>query len=216
MKRSGDFLGLIVIALFFSACGKYFEPPSRTTEYSMNEVKLISKSIGSPDDNRTFLQEKYTVGPEDRLLLAYDVLLKHANDVIIEDKEVVMNVTVVDVAALEIARSSIQICPVTSRWVILATWRRGHPFSAAGIWHKEGGDFDANGCVTAMPAVVGAPVKATLSFDMTNWFRDYVRARTKNDGLIIVSTQSVSIVGDRNGSYSPRITFTEYLPKKTL
>ena len=177
--------------------------------FSIDGIKLVSPSIQRLDDERAYGQSQYEISPESRLLLRFEALSKHADNVVLEaDKTVKLRIRVPTGGDKDRALRSARICPVTKAWMMLATWEVAHPFGTSGRWQARGGDFDLSGCVTPTTNREDATL---LDFDVKRWFLDYPRGRQQNHGLLLMSSESFLVEGDRSGSYSPRILFVKWV-----
>jgi len=180
-----------------NSSGTTLEPQS----FSFDGVKLIQPNIADGSAASTIQQEVYPIADQSRLLLRFETFLSKVDQVSINNK-VKVSVTLVSSSDVNFAQSNFVICPISANWMMLATWYKAYPMGSSGTWKKPGGDFDQTGCVTTT-TVSGQ----TLNFDVTNWVTDYVMGRRLNFGLILYSQSPnpLSIDGDTNGSYSPRI-----------
>jgi hypothetical protein len=176
--------------------------------FSMNGVKRISPSVARGDDPSSYLQDSYPVAPDSRLLFRFEELSTRdlSRIRVSAPDKVEVQVAAVSAAEAAVAKDRLELCPVTRNWMMLATWSSAHPFGGAdGEWARPGGDHDAAGCVKAHKTE-----DQRLLFDVTTWFVDYPRGRGLNYGLLLRSeSAAVSVVGERSGSYSPRILWKE-------
>ena len=171
-----------------------------------NGVKLISKNISDPRDKRTFQQANYTIGPSSRLLTRLEGMNDRAGRAVVDgDKRMYMAVSSDD---FKVNKSNlaaqVSICPLTTNWMMLATWNKAHPFPTKGSkWKNAGGDIAQVDCVTAD---VSYPDQEddTLYFDISDWYIFYVKSRSRNFGLMIKATTDVVIFGDENSMKGPR------------
>jgi hypothetical protein len=171
--------------------------------YPLDGVKLVKADIDSPSDPSTTQQPEYALDPSARLLLRFESLGTYANEIRTESGhaiEVLVNPRVSNHEELETVRSKLQLCSLARNWMMLATWKRGHPFDASGKWAKPGGDYDSEQCF--QPTITE---KEELAFDVTPWLIQEVRGRGRNYGFVLLSTSSLRISGDASGAQSPRI-----------
>jgi hypothetical protein len=238
--KSHIFLSIVLLASL-SACG----PGGRSTsaeprlyeEMRVSDiVKHISTDIKSSTDERSFEQQYYKVGPNDRLLIMYSTLTSQADRINTADGgKVLFEINLEKVADSARASSSVKLCPITAKWMMLATWERAFPRKK---WENPGGDYDADGCITpslTKPSVTITPTKkqssndsdirpvttptptptpepvadGTLFFDITRWYLDYPKGRNINLGWVLISSQEMQVMGDRSGSRSPRLYWYE-------
>lgn len=182
-------------------------PPRRivhTVAYDFDAVKQISSSIFSPDDDSTMLAKRYTVSPSSRVLVRFEKLRKKiGNFIYAEDNPMLVHIRITPETDPAVAQANLKVCPLKKTWMMLATWREAYPSSGEGHWSKRGGDFNPARCRTAI-AMDGD----TLDFDVSDWAQDDVRARGKNRGLIVISSEDVEIYGD-SSSFAPSLTWTE-------
>lgn len=200
--------GMVLTLLLTSGCGlARLGFGSIPSEYSLDGVKRLSPGTAS-DDSTTWGQSAYRVSAQSHLLLRFEKLDSHVSHIDTTSPNAVeIQVSLTDPSEMDLALTELQLCPVTRSWMMLATWELAHPFMGGERWTAAGGDYEPAGCV------VGTQVESstkTISFDVTQWFKDYPRGRGVNDGLLALSIQPIHIVGDQSGSYSPRISFQEF------
>lgn len=197
----------LVLSLTFvlTGCGLDLGVPATPQLYSLDGVKLLVQSNDKGQDPSTFLQATYSIDPSHRLLLRFENLETQVGSVdLSQGKTVQMRLAVPDASQTAAAISTLKLYPVTRPWMMLASWDYAFPFGDSGRWKQPGGDFDSDGGVVAVLSPDDARV---LNFDVTQWFLDYPRGRSVNYGLILTSSTPVTVVGDTNGTYSPRIAF---------
>lgn len=211
-----SFFATVSMVLPLLACGKLGPDPDSSVEqnYSFDGVKLITPTITKSNDPQAYSRNQYTISPTSRLLMRFEDLGSHSNDIRIgTDRRVRVQIAVVNIADIVIARETLKLCPLVNQWMMLATWNLRHPFGQDGKWSAEGSDFDPAGCVSPVTVDNNLTKRDTVSpiltFDMTDWFVNYARGRNQNYGLVLIAEKSVTICGDANGSYSPRILWDE-------
>ncbi|HEX4923932.1 MAG TPA: hypothetical protein VFV50_07595 [Bdellovibrionales bacterium] len=219
----------ILTALSLAGCGS----PKLSQEAPLNEemrvsdvIKLISSDIKEGADDTTFDQQHYRVGPSRRLLIMYSSLNSHVGTInTANGGKVTLELSLTIPADTDSALNAFKICPITDKWMLLATWERAFPRRK---WNTPGGDFDLAGCVSptstkpavssasqnqsTQPQATAAPAAdpdGSLYFDITKWYLNYPKGRGVNYGLILVSTAELEIMGDRSGGRSPRIYWYE-------
>ena len=169
-------------------------------DYAMNGVKLIAKSISNNQDSRAIRQDRYELNPEQRLLLRLEDLMDRQAHIATDHSDGIS----VEVTVAEGERNRLKLCPLTTQWMMLATWNYAHPFGGRGRWQNEGGDFDPDRCM-----LPGNHTATRARFNITQWFLNYPRARGVNLGLILVASDSVVIFGDASPLEFPRITYAQ-------
>lgn len=237
-RLAGSFT-LLAIAVLLNACGPLTaggltgSDPGKETIYALDGVKMISTSVTTSDDSRTYGQRTYTISPTDRLLMRFESL-SSASLKILSDKPVRIRVFAASDADLTQAMTSLRVCPILKNWMMGATWDTAHPFKGGG-W-TPGGEIELDDCVapetevtatnppSASPAPAtgsGAPTSAfagspcmdpgAICFDVSAWYNNYVVQRSMNYGVALISYdgKAVRIYGDGAGSKGPRIHWTE-------
>jgi hypothetical protein len=207
-------------ALALSACELYVGDQPRTPieepqTYSMDGVKYIAPSVADGAAPMTYNQPTYAISDSGRLLLRFESLSNKLDQISLADgRRVSLEIGLPAGSDASAAISSIEVCPILKNWMMLATWDRAHPMPG-GAWSRDGGDYDPEGCVRgALSAKTGAAARSTnepqvIQFDVTQWFVDYVKGRAQNYGLILLSGNGgeVTVIGDADGTYSPRINW---------
>lgn len=211
MKNRIPIASLLLPLLSLSSCELLtddpFGPPEPRT-YSMDGVHLISPSFSSGQDPRTFLQPEYALSDTERLLVRFESLGAKESSVSLADgRKVKVQIGLVHGVDPDQAEASLVLCPMVHDWMMLATWTAGHPFGASGRWNSPGGDFESSGCVSGVKS--DSDGTNILSFDVTQWFVDYVRGRGVNYGQILYAPngKKIEIMGETNGTFSPRISW---------
>ena len=181
--------------------------PAEPQTYNLNGTKWITPSIREGTDPRTFGRSVYSVSPEARLLLRFEDLGKKVSDIsLAEGRRVYIDLSLVDGENSQAAVATLELCPITKKWMRLATWFNAFPMPG-GNWSRDGGDFDGSGCIRGDLKTADASVNS-IRYDVTQWVIDYVKARGTNHGLILISSGGgVNVRGDADGTYSPRITW---------
>jgi hypothetical protein len=205
MKR---LVSLTVLAFIVSACGQLTggtnSPYSVATPF--DGVKLVSSSITNAEDPLSMTQATYPISSTSRLLIRLEDFLAKVDEVsLASGNNVSTIITVENVADAAAAHAHFQVCPISKNWMMLATWRRAYPMGSDGTWNQAGGDYDASACI-AVTSVSGSDI----NFTVTPWFVNYVRGRSLNYGLVMISDSATAIVikGDNDAYSSPRIEWT--------
>ena len=201
MKNENRFLiGMVII--FLSGCGKYNRGiGTDTNDYAIDAVKSISKSSGAKNDQGSYRQVSYELNQERSLLMRLEDLLSREHSIAALDPSGVT----IEVTLLSGEINSLKLCPLTTPWMMLATWTQAHPFGGEGKWRREGGDYNLSDCMS--PVVGSKPNRA--KFVITQWFLDYPRARRENAGWILISDKRVTISGDKSATEYPRISYAK-------
>lgn len=199
--------------------GSAFQTPQVEKMRTTDETKLIVNGLSDGNNPATYMQPSYTLNGERRLLLKRTDFLTNADKIIVVNGgKVVLRVTLIDQLANERAIESLSLCPLTTDWMLLATWDRAHPFSKRGLWRRAGGDYDEASCVhpvaeNPLPKTELAKdtdvAPAHLYFDVSEWFLDYAQGRGVDLGFVLKTGIELEIYGDASGPYSPRIYWNE-------
>jgi hypothetical protein len=203
--RIQEMLGGILLTLSLCACGLQ-EVVDSERVYPLDGVKLLRSDVESPTDPSTMSQSTYELSRDSRLLLRLETLSEHAEKIRTMDGhsvKLIVTPKATSDAEREQARSRLQLCALTRNWMMLATWKRGHPFDASGKWSVPGGDYDPAQCFSASLTTEGL-----LSFTVTPWFLMEIRGRGRNFGFVLLATDSVTIAGDAAGPDAPRFEWT--------
>lgn len=241
MKNSIN-LRIALFSAIVSACGPGRSGSSEPVLYEEMRVSDIVKHI-SPDvtastDEGSVEQQNYKIGPTDRLLIMYSTLADKIDRINTGDGgKVLFEISLEKVADADRAKASVKLCPITAKWMMLATWERAFPRKK---WENAGGDYDADGCIsptltkpvvtlttktatggkgvdplaaptpTPTPSPTPEPViDGTLYFDITRWYLDFPKGRGINLGWVLISSEDMRVMGDRSGSKSPRLYWYE-------
>ncbi|MEN9723234.1 MAG: hypothetical protein RJB38_1220 [Pseudomonadota bacterium] len=200
-----ELLGSMLITLALSGCGIQ-EVTDSERVYPLDGVKLLRAGIDSPTDPSTLSQPEYRLDTDSRLLLRLESLSQYNNTIRTTDGysvQLIVTTKAETDAERDHARSHLQLCALTKNWMMLATWKRGHPFDSSGKWSKPGGDYDPDQCFSASITTQGS-----LSFNVTPWFVMEVRGRGKNFGFVLLTSAPVTIGGDASGADAPRFEWT--------
>ena len=177
-------------------------------EFSLDGVKLIYPSMSKPDASDSFSQATYQVDSNRRLLLRFESFSKKASEVVLTEKDgVEIQIGLLSGQDKDQAVASLKLCPVLKNWMMLATWEMAHPFHSSGRWGKPGSDFDTSECMTAVAKPKEGATVIPLVFNVTPWFRNTVRGRGQDLGLVLIADRAWEIAGDQSTSYSPRISY---------
>jgi hypothetical protein len=203
--RIQKMLGVMLLSVSLGACGIQDVVDSQRV-YPLDGVKLLRLTVESPTDPSTMSQSEYQLDGDSRLLLRLESLSDHVEKIRTTDGYTVQLIVTPKVASdaeREQARSRLQLCALTRNWMMLATWKRGHPFDASGKWSSPGGDYDPTQCFSASLTTEGL-----LSFAVTPWLVMEVRGRGRNFGFVLLASDSVTIAGDAAGPDAPRFEWT--------
>ena len=142
-------LGLIGGAV---ACGVGeggFGVPYSIESYNMNGTKLIVNGLVNQTEPATYDQDQYTLKTDQRLLIRFESLNDHVNDIKNSwDNSLYLMIVPTNGTDPEVLKKSVKLCPMAKNWMMLATWYKAHPFNKEGRWTNPGGDFDSTGCLT--------------------------------------------------------------------
>lgn len=211
MQRQRFSSSLIGICFLLSGCELVESRTISTMQLSMDGVKLIALHVAQGDAPHTFDQTSYQVDEDQRLLLRLESLMSEVDKISVEGgKKVWLEVAVPTAEEASNAAADLELCPITRNWMMLATWIYAHPFGA-GTWDQPGADLDEAGCMRGSVKDSGK----VIQFDATKWFVDYPRGRRENYGLALVAKDAVMVMGERGGSYSPRLVFENYIQTTT-
>ncbi len=222
--------------------GEYRLESSNTVEKkevvrSMDAIKLIHQDIENPQDIQTYSQDVYPLNQKSRLLMKYESFEQD----LLKDKSsgaVILRVSLANTQQRDLAVSSLKVCALKTNWMMMATWKKAHPFRG-GDW-TAGSDFDPMTC--SVPKLISAPsapatnpssssvsapepektlfqscqLKMHLCFDVTDWFQNYVSDQGRNAGLVLISSaeNSVQVFGEM-GAYGPRLHWLTDIEKQS-
>jgi hypothetical protein len=249
MKKYKLFQKNISIAFFpflilsqMGCSGDYRLESSNTVEKkevvrSMDAIKLIHQDIENPQDIQTYSQDVYPLNQKSRLLMKYESFEQD----LLKDKSsgsVILRVSLANTQQRDLALSSLKVCALKTNWMMMATWKKAHPFHG-GDW-SAGSDFDPMTC--SVPKLISAPsatakteasfsvsapepektlfqscqLKMHLCFDVTDWFQNYVSDQGRNAGLVLISSAEgmVQIFGEM-GAYGPRLHWLTDIEKQS-
>jgi hypothetical protein len=208
------FLIIVLLTPFFYSCngsmsGSSSSPSYHDQRFHANGVKLISKNIDDPRDQRTVEEAYYTLNNNNRLLTRLEGMNDRTNRAVVDgtnrmylvlsSKDFIDNKTAY--------ATTLEICPLTKNWMLMATWRNAHPFPTANSrWGQAGGDHADYDCMTADLSYADQ-AEDELYFDVSDWFIYYVQSRGKNYGLLIKTSEELTIYGDNNSRKGPHFTW---------
>lgn len=214
-RISSVLLALSLISLL-SACGpiRLGDPgdsaPAREVVLAVDGVKLIDRDLVRGDDVRSFQQRRYTVHAQARLLVRYEPLMEQDLS-LREDLPVRLRMFVESADELSVARSQLRACPITRNWMMAATWNAAHPWRG-GDW-TPGADLDLSECVPVeaadQPTTQLCGEAQAVCFNVSRWYRLWVRERKENFGLAVISESRVNLLGDASPGKAPRIHWHE-------
>ena len=176
-------------------------------------VKLIASGISDPRDPSSMQQNTYTLNSNRRLLTRLEGMGDRSERAIV-DGEVRMYIVISSEAFIEnrgTFETALEVCPITSNWMMLATWDRAHPFpTSSGNWDSRGGDFSSTDCVTADTSYeIPEGKESSMYFDVSDWYLFYVRSRNRNFGLMVKTDQELVIYGDEDSLRAPHFIWQE-------
>jgi hypothetical protein len=161
-----------------------------------------------PDASDSFYQATYRVDSSRRLLLRFESFSRKASEVVLTEKDgVEIQIGLLAGQDQDQAIASLKLCPILKNWMMLATWEMAHPFHSSGRWGNPGGDYDTSECMTAQAKPKEGATVIPLVFNVTPWFRNTVRGRGQDLGLVLVADRAWEIAGDQSTAYSPRISY---------
>lgn len=207
---------MLLAIILFQSCGDGSFESSSSGETSEKKVyaggvKLIDSSIDDPRDPRTMQQSSYTLSSNRRLLTRLEGMSGRSERAVVNGDQRMYLVLSSEAFIEQRAtfETAIEICPMTSNWMMLATWNRAHPFpTSRGEWENRGGDFSKSDCVTADTSYEN-PNNDALYFDISDWYIFYVRSRDRNYGLMIKSELEVVVYGDEDSLRAPHFIWRE-------
>ncbi len=175
-------------------------------KFFSNGVKLISPSIDDPRDERSMKQDSYKLNSKARLLARLEKISDRSGRAVVNDEKrmyfAISSDSFIDNQSQY--ETNIQICPLTTNWMMLATWNQAHPFpDSNGKWKKKGGDYAEEDCVTADLSYPDGR-EDSLYFDVSDWYVYYVQSHKKNYGLVIKVDGEVEIFGEEDTLRAPR------------
>jgi len=205
MKR---LVSYAIVASILGGCGQLGGTP---TPYPLDTpfdgVKLVSTSITDAQDPRTMTQETYAISSTSRLLIRLEDFLQKMDSVSLANNAPVSVILTLDQASgAALAQANFQVCPLLKNWMMLATWRRAYPMGSDGNWSQAGGDYEPSACIS-VKSVTGTDV----TFDVTPWFVNYIKGRSLNYGLVLISNTatSITIKGDQDAYHAPRMEWNQ-------
>jgi len=165
---------VMIVGISFVSCGDLTSGGSdvnnkkelREQAFSFDGIKLISDSIDDGRSEETYNQMSYVVSPTSRILIRYEDLANRVDQVHTGKLPIRVRLTAIDTAAADIVRNHFHVCPITSNWMMLATWTSAHPFDRfGGRWSTPGGDFDSSGCVQSIALPEEVPDADSIAGD---------------------------------------------------
>jgi hypothetical protein len=211
MKR----LALLTLATLLTACGPLGPSAPTNTEMPMDGVKLLSTSITDSQDPRSMTQATYPISVNSRLLVRLEDFLEKVDQVsLASGNGVSVVITLSDVADAGAAGSHFKVCPVLKNWMMLATWNHAYPMGSDGNWAQAGGDFELSACIAVTSVNTTGNTSGNwtdVTFDVTPWFVNYVKGRSLNYGLVLISDQvaPITVKGDQDAYHAPRIKWMQ-------
>lgn len=206
-------LSLLSFILLLQGCGDGSSGQVSTfkQKHFARGVKLISSSIKDPNNKRTMKQNNYTLDSTSRLLIRLGGMKALSNQALVsKDKRMYLVIAVsnFDTNWVDL-QEKVEVCPITTNWMMLATWFKAHnlPTDSA-KWKNKGGDFSKDFCVKH-DSKYSDPDKDTLYFDVSDWYDFYIKSHSKNYGLILKSSVEVTIYGDENSKRAPHFIWQE-------
>ncbi len=171
-------------------------------------VKLISASIKKGDDNSTYLQSTYTLNSSSRLLIRREDLVERAPNLLVDvSHPVLLKLHVVSAANRDEALSQLRVCALTKDWMMLATWKKAHPYGPGGAWDEQGGDYEVETCVSG---VADATVSTLMNFDLTVLVETKVVGLGEIYGWIVMQNAGeTNIGGEDHPTLYPSFGWTE-------
>lgn len=185
-------------------------PPAQEIVLAVDGVKLIERDILRGDDLRSFQQRRYSLHANARLLIRYEMLMEE-NLGLRQDLPVRLRLFAESAEDLQVARAKLRACPITRNWMMAATWNAAHPWRG-GEW-TPGAEIDWEECIpvetTEQPTTQLCSETQALCFNISRWYRLWVRERKENFGLALVSEERVNLLGDASPGKAPRIHWHE-------
>lgn len=215
---------LISLSLLALSC-EYSEwrDPNNVTltsvkKYAADEVKFISSSIKSPNDSLSLKQYDYDISPSSRLLIRLGSLRSIAKEVL-DEQAILLRVTPHSSSDYTTAQQNLKLCPVTTNWMMYATWNEAHPYRQ-GQWQSVGGDYDSHECLEALPSTSDLLQNSDersfcqdqnhLCFDIREHVKSYVRSRNLNNGWILISPHAIIAIAGDATSRGPEIFYRRF------
>lgn len=217
------FLSTLLIATsYLSGCADTSLPPLDDTGFSrsLDGLKLISEGVEDGQRESSINHHEYEIQSTSRLLLRLEDLDAHLSRATgITTENVFVQVRLKGQSYDDIKDAEIKLCPMTRNWMMLATWKRAHPYGGEGLWNEEGGDYDASLCASAQAQTeknrfVRFPDSssdkpldsAMMVFDVKQWYENYPLSKNEDYGFILLSEAvKIKIYGDGSGSDRPKI-----------
>jgi len=167
---------------------------------AIDEEKLISQGIESPQDPRTMNDPTYSISNTSRLLIRFGKFLSDAGN-ILDEQPILLRLEVSD-ADTTAALKDLQVCPITKNWMMYASWSKAHPYKN-GNWDHPGGDIDFVDCFSGLDAADPAlknqeekdfcSDKKAICFNVLPYFKSFVQARNSDNGLAVVNQNGPAV-----------------------
>ncbi|MBL7716121.1 MAG: hypothetical protein JNL01_11710 [Bdellovibrionales bacterium] len=208
MKNFSKIIILVFSYLSLSACefvsgssGKTVTDSQQSREF--DGIKMIAEHITDPIDPVSIDRDIMDVGPSSHVLVRYMELMSIESDFRTESGHKVELTLGTNQKPEEVIKT-LKACPITQLWNMRATWN--HPFGFRKQGWTPGGALDTGMCATATLVKTSSGVATgEISFDITPWLLNYVRAKRINYGLALISDLSVTVYGNQDSTRSPRI-----------
>ncbi len=207
---------MMAATMILSACGPIRfgdpgeAPPAKEVVLAVDGVKLIERDLLRGDDLRSYQQRRYTLHANARLLVRYEMLMEEDLG-LRDDLPVRLRLFAETADDLQIARNQMRACPITRNWMMAATWSAAHPWRG-GDW-TPGAEVDWEECVSVeavdQPTTQLCGEAQAICFNVSRWYRLWVRERKENFGLALVSEAPVNLLGDASPGKAPRIHWHE-------
>lgn len=209
---------ILLFSIFLVACGNIktgvIDPsdPKLTLalNYTFDQMKWITPEITETQEPQTIEAENYSIDSDHRLLFRLKKLKKESSAILQEHPVLIRLFT--HNSNMNSARINLLLCPMTTQWMMLATWQFAHPFRH-GEWRSKGGDFDYSSCLNALdeksPKIVNDTEKKfcegsnILCFDIRSIIEKYQKSRGIDFGFILINEGEDPIIIRGDGSYQP-------------
>ncbi len=157
----------------------------------------------------------YSISARERLLLRYESLISIKDSIKVDAQHPVLltlellNADQLSASAMTLVSSVLMVCPLIKNWMMLATWRTAYPMPG-GRWRQEGSDMETSQCVFGQIKTDAQTKRATLVFDVSDWFLRFVRASSVNFGVVLVSQSNtpVGVLGSGHPTGYPKFSWT--------
>lgn len=213
------FFGLVLLCSLLTACDGRVQlrtgdgtlvPPAQKVQ-AFDGVKLISEGEDNPLNESSLRQRTYQLHGRSILLVRYESL-SDRGQYAMDSKPIYLKVHAVNAEGVSGVQNHLRVCPILKNWMMMATWKRAHPFPG-GIWKEAGGDIAYDECVSFDPQASTQSVTCgkenAVCFDIREWYQSFVIEQGINYGVALISDESIVIVGDDSASKGPRIQWYE-------